>query len=62
MVPMRDGVRLATDIYRPIEERPAPVMLTRLPYNKDLPPVLAFSLDRFLQAGYVVVMQDQRGR
>lgn len=62
MIPMRDDVRLATDIYRPVEERPAPVLLVRLPYNKDIPTVLAFSLDRFIQAGYVVVMQDQRGR
>lgn len=62
MVPMRDNVRLATDIYRPMEQGPAPVLLVRLPYNKDLPTVLAFPLDRFLQEGYVVVMQDQRGR
>lgn len=62
MVPMQDGVRLATDIYRPIEEGSALVLLARLPYNKDIPSVLAFSLDRFLQAGYVIVIQDQRGR
>lgn len=62
MVPMRDGVRLASDIYRSLEDGPAPVLLVRLPYNKDVPTVLAFPLDRLLQAGYIVVMQDQRGR
>ncbi|HEY1349314.1 MAG TPA: CocE/NonD family hydrolase [Ktedonobacteraceae bacterium] len=62
MVPMRDGVRLASDIYRALENGPAPVLLVRLPYNKEVPTVLAFPLDRFLQAGYIVVMQDQRGR
>ncbi len=40
MVPMRDGVLLATDIYRPAkdgvaQEEPLPVILTRLPYNKN---------------------------
>ncbi len=36
MVPMRDGVKLATDIYRPAQVGQWPVLLTRLPYNKDL--------------------------
>jgi predicted acyl esterase len=36
MVPMRDGVRLATDVYRPAEGGPVPVLLARLPYNKEL--------------------------
>ncbi|MGC3993620.1 MAG: CocE/NonD family hydrolase [Propionicimonas sp.] len=40
MVPMRDGVRLATDVYLP-DTRPAPVLLTRTPYDKDR--VAAFS-------------------
>jgi uncharacterized protein len=37
MVPMRDGVRLATDVYRPTEGGSVPILLARLPYNKDLP-------------------------
>jgi uncharacterized protein len=36
MVPMRDGVKLATDVYRPAQEGQWPVLVTRLPYNKDL--------------------------
>jgi uncharacterized protein len=61
-VPMRDGVRLRANVYRPTDGR-WPVLLTRLPYGKDLPlggavinPVLA------ARAGYVVVVQDTRGR
>ena len=33
MVPMRDGVRLATDIYRPKTDKPVPVILSKTPYN-----------------------------
>jgi len=35
MVPMRDGVKLATDVYRPTGEGQFPVLLARLPYNKE---------------------------
>jgi len=77
MVPMRDGVKLATDVYRPAQEGQWPVLVTRLPYNKDLrfpfeyPPFtkekrifLELNLDsaRVLEAGYVIVAQDTRGR
>lgn len=62
MLPMRDGVKLATDIYRPRTDTPLPVMLARLPYNKDLPRVFAFPIEGYLEAGYVVVVQDMRGR
>jgi putative CocE/NonD family hydrolase len=62
MVPMRDGVRLATDIYRPVEG-PTPTLLTRTPYDKD---AVGFRDDldlfRALRAGYAVVAQDVRGR
>ena len=35
MVPMRDGVRLATDAWIPAGGGPAPVLLVRLPYGKE---------------------------
>ena len=60
MVPMRDGTRLATDVYRPLGlEGPFPVVLMRLPYNKDshLPPARFFA-----SHGYAVVVQDARGK
>jgi predicted acyl esterase len=33
MVPMRDGVQLATDIYRLEGAPPTPVLVVRIPYN-----------------------------
>ena len=33
MMPMRDGIRLATDIYRPKTDKPVPVIFSRTPYN-----------------------------
>ena len=36
-VRMRDGVNLATDVYRPIDNGPFPTLVMRLPYNKEEP-------------------------
>ncbi|MCX2946806.1 CocE/NonD family hydrolase [Lentzea sp. NEAU-D7] len=64
-VPMRDGVSLATNVWRPEKPGPFPVLLVRTPYGKDdagtygnpkLPDVFAF-----VGAGYAVVAQDVRG-
>jgi putative CocE/NonD family hydrolase len=72
MVPMRDGVKLATDVFRPVGEGRWPVLVTRMPYNKELllpddPERRVFmelDLDsqRVIRAGYVIVIQDTRGR
>ena len=35
MVPMTDGVRLATDVFRLQDGPPSPVLLVRTPYGKD---------------------------
>jgi putative CocE/NonD family hydrolase len=65
MVPMRDGVRLATDIYRParggvpVEEK-LPVLLQRTPYGKA-GSNLVESARYFASNGYVVALQDVRG-
>ena len=60
---MRDGTILRANVYRPAEGGPYPVLLTRLPYNKDFPAGLAFlDLLRLAEAGYLVVVQDVRGR
>jgi len=65
MMPMRDGVKLATDIYRPGRngapvDGKFPVIMERTPYNKDGGgPGLA---GYFVPRGYVVVMQDVRAR
>ena len=66
MMPMRDGVRLATDIYRPtlvgtpVEEK-LPILLQRTPYDKTGTRIVE-SAKFFAQNGYVVVLQDHRGR
>src|SRR5438309_8349044 len=60
---MRDGTVLRANVYRPVDGGPWPVLLTRLPYGKDLP--LGSSVVDPVQAarrGYVVVVQDTRGR
>ena len=64
MVPMRDVVRLATDVYRLESAPPAPVLLARMPYDKEhiVAASDTFDILRAVQAGYVVVIQDVRGR
>ncbi len=61
MVAMRDGVKLATTIYSPPGEGPFPVILTRTPYGKDnmYGPQ---AHKQFIEAGYVRVVQDVRGK
>ena len=59
MLPMSDGVRLATDIYLPAGEGPFPTLLVRTTYNKD---GLAGLGNEGQQKGYAVVVQDTRGR
>lgn len=60
MVPMRDGVRLSTNIYRPDAPGEFPVLLMRSPYGNggagNPYPRIA------VEQGYVVVLQDTRGR
>jgi predicted acyl esterase len=33
MVPMRDGTRMAADVYRPRTDEPVPIIFSRTPYN-----------------------------
>ncbi|MFP5116208.1 CocE/NonD family hydrolase [Bacillaceae bacterium C204] len=61
---MRDGVILFADVYRPNEKGTFPILLTRLPYSKDLPHYSHRYLDtnRLVENGFVVIFQDVRGR
>jgi len=59
MVPMRDGVRLATDIHLPEGKGPWPAILTRTPYGKG---PRAQELAGVVRQGVAVVIQDLRGR
>ncbi|MFV2175228.1 CocE/NonD family hydrolase [Actinomadura sp. LOL_016] len=63
MIPMRDGTRLAADVYGADPPCPRPVVLVRLPYDKDgdycfMPEIGRYFRDR----GYGVVVQDVRGK
>lgn len=61
MVPMRDGVRLATDIYLP-PRLPAPVIVIRTPYGRAMEmSSFAGTFHSYARRGYVVVSQDCRG-
>lgn len=65
MAPMRDGVALATDVYRPDDERAHPTLLHRTPYGRAHPLYLhgtAIDVIAAVQDGYAVVSQDTRGR
>jgi len=61
---MRDGVTLYANIYRPQNAGTYPVLLTRLPYDKNLPDFSHRYIDpiRVAMSGYVVIIQDVRGR
>jgi len=63
-VPMRDGTALRADVFRPEPEGDYPVLLTRTPYNKSLGNLSYGWLQPIRPAseGYVVVVQDVRGR
>lgn len=61
--PMRDGVVLFANIFRPAAGGPYPVALARTPYGKDYTSVMPFGdAVRLARAGYIVVIQDVRGR
>ena len=68
MVPMRDGVRLNTEIYVPKNTtEPLPILLTRTPYGlghdaKGFSGALGSSYAALARDGYVFVFQDIRGR
>jgi putative CocE/NonD family hydrolase len=57
----RDGVTLYADVYRPDAAGRFPVLLSRLPYDKNLR-ARPGDIDYFVERGYVVIMQDTRGR
>jgi len=62
MVPMRDGVRLAADVWRPQGDGKFPVLITRTPYNRKREPAGDTIFRKAVERGYAVVMQDVRGR
>jgi len=63
-VPMRDGTLLRADVFRPEPEGRYPVLLMRTPYGKSTAQIAYGWLQPIRPAsdGYVVVVQDVRGR
>lgn len=61
MVSMRDGTKLAVSIYFPSGNGPWPAVLTRTPYGKDVGEP-AKNEARYMDNGYVRVLQDSRGK
>ena len=68
MMPMRDGIRLATDIYIPKTDKQVPIIFSRTPYNfnswgdgeeKNRTHQRAYEA---LKRGYAYVVQNERGR
>lgn len=72
---MRDGAKLAANVYKPAGKGPWPVIITRTPYYKDGRPdpkndpdgskgraALAAQARHYTDAGYVFVLQDVRGK
>ncbi len=57
-VPMRDGVKLATDVYRDENVTQAPVIVVRTPYDRTAQKSAG---ERWAKAGYIFVAQDCRG-
>jgi uncharacterized protein len=57
----RDGVTLRADVYRPDSSGRFPVLLSRLPYDKN-GRRRPGDIDPFVEHGYVVIIQDTRGR
>jgi putative CocE/NonD family hydrolase len=61
-VPMRDGVILRADIFRPRGEGRFPVLVYRTPYGKDAAQTAYKTFEKAVARGYAVVVQDVRGR
>ena len=74
MLTMRDGVRLATDVYLPAGAGPFPVVMERTPYGRNetsrselsaanpVPAPRGAIASRLAELGYAAVFQDCRGR
>lgn len=68
MMPMRDGIRLATDIYRPKTTEKVPIIFSRTPYNFNTwvdgvqQTRTAQQAYEAVKRGYAFVVQNERGR
>lgn len=62
-IPMRDGIKLTADIYRPRDiDIALPVLLMRLPYGRAIASTVTYAHPSwYATQGYIVVIQDVRG-
>ena len=59
----RDGVRLDADVYRPEGSGPFPVLLMRQPYGRAIASTVTYAHPSwYARRGYIVAIQDVRGR
>ncbi|MDJ0569065.1 MAG: CocE/NonD family hydrolase [Pleurocapsa sp. MO_192.B19] len=59
----RDGIRLDADIYRPDTTEKLPILLMRQPYGRAIASTVVYAHPRWYAVqGYIVVIQDVRGR
>ena len=58
-VPMRDGLKLSTDLYLPQAGAKVPVILVRTPYKKEM---MELQARYYARRGYAFAVQDCRGR
>ena len=59
----RDGIRLDADVYYPEGQGPWPVLLMRQPYGRDIASTIVYAHPSWYAAhGYIVAIQDVRGR
>ena len=59
----RDGIRLDADVYRPDTREELPILLMRQPYGRAIASTVVYAHPRwYAAAGYIVVIQDVRGR
>ena len=58
-LPMKDGIKLATDVHLPTRNGPFPVIFLRTTYNRTMGSMFA---PEALKRGFALVVQDTRGR
>ena len=61
MLPMRDGIRLATVVFRPRAEGRYPTLLVRSPYAAFIPDQLKPMHTAQFKKNYVLIVQNERG-
>ncbi|MFM2380899.1 MAG: hypothetical protein RLZZ143_3482, partial [Cyanobacteriota bacterium] len=59
----KDGISLVADIYRPDSRESFPILLMRQPYGKAIASTVVYAHPSwYARQGYIVVIQDVRGR